>query len=65
MPALVLGITLIAFGTSGLLDDTGAIDHPPWTVAVAAAIAAAATAVVHTIRQLLANRSNELREPRP
>lgn len=55
VPALVVGGALVGLGLSGLLDDTGALTHPPWTVAVLAALTASAVAAWHTVRQLVAS----------
>ncbi|MCP3857108.1 MAG: hypothetical protein GY708_29095 [Actinomycetia bacterium] len=53
VPALALGVTLAALGISGFLDDSNALPHPPWTIAVIGVITASAIAVIHTARQLV------------
>ena len=50
---LALGALLVGLGLSGYLDDSGALPHPPWLVAVAAIVIVSLAAAAHTVRRLV------------
>lgn len=51
--ALLLGAAIAGLGVSGLLDDSGLIEHPWWVVATSALVAAALMLVIRTARAFL------------
>lgn len=48
--ALLLGAAIAGLGVSGLLDDSGLIEHPWWVVIATALVAAALMVVIRTAR---------------
>lgn len=47
-----VGAVIAGLGVSGLLDDSGLIDHPWWTVLVLAIVLGAVFGIVSTLRQV-------------
>lgn len=52
-PVALLGAVIASLGVSGLLDDSGLIDHPWWAVVVLAAVVCCLAAIATTVRALL------------
>ncbi len=53
IPALVVGIGLVAIAVSGLLDDSGLAEHPHWVVPAAAFLSGCFAIVARTLQQLV------------
>ncbi|MFV0258334.1 MAG: hypothetical protein ACK5PP_07810 [Acidimicrobiales bacterium] len=53
---LILGGVLVAFGVSGLLDDSGLAPHAVWVVPVLAVVVAAGLVAARTLTRLDADR---------
>ena len=52
-PAIaLLGIVIVLLGVSGLVDDSGLLEHPWWIVLVAAAVVACAAVILRTVVSL-------------
>ncbi len=51
-PSLVIGLVVVAVALSGLLDDSGLLEHPAWAVPVACCFAACAAVAIGTVRRL-------------
>lgn len=57
MPAIFVGVALIAIAVSGLLNELPATEHPLWVVPAAAAFAACLAVIVGTVRGLVSSPS--------
>lgn len=57
MPAVFVGLALIAIAVSGLLNEMPATEHPLWIVPAVAAFAACLAVVVSTLRGLASSPS--------
>ncbi len=53
VPGLVVGGSIVAIAVSGLLDDSGAFDHPYWVVPAAGLFAICAAVAGRTVKRLL------------
>ncbi len=53
IPGLVVGGSIVAIAVSGLLDDTGAFEHPYWVVPAAGLFAICAAVAGRTVKRLL------------
>jgi len=57
VPALVVGLALVATAVSGLLNEISATEHPLWIVPVAGAFAGCLMVIARSARGLLATPS--------
>ena len=51
-PVALLGATIAALGVSGIVDDSGLLTHPWWSVLVLALVVVALAVIVRTVRFL-------------
>lgn len=57
MAALVIGIGLVAIAISGLLDDSGLLEHPYWVVPAAAFLSGCFAIAARTVQGLVRPRT--------
>lgn len=57
MPAIFVGVALIAIAVSGLLNEIPSTEHPLWIVPAIAAFAACLAVVVSSVRGLVSSPS--------
>lgn len=51
-PVALVGAFVASLGASGLIDDTGLIEHPWWAVVLGAAIASSVLGIITSLRSL-------------